>query len=246
MKKILIIGAASAIATETAKSFAKDGAKLFLVDINSERLNSVAKHIKVWAPNSEILNSPLDVNSFDKHCEVFENAVSALNGLDAILIAHGTLPDQKKTQEDVNLIIKEFNTNGLSVISLASIAANYFEKQKKGCIAAISSVAGDRGRQSNYIYGAAKGSIAIYFQGLRNRLFPSGVTVLTIKPGFVDTPMTAHLTKNPLFASAESVGRGIYDSMISGKDIAYIPSYWRIILTVVKLIPEKIFKRLKL
>ena len=129
---------------------------------------------------------------------------------------------------------------------MASIAANYFEKEKKGCIAVISSVAGDRGRQSNYIYGAAKGGVTTFLQGLRNRLSPSGVSVVTIKPGMVDTPMTAHLPKSPLFAKPSDVGKGIYKAMLAGKDIAYLPVYWKLIMFVIKIIPEGIFKKMRL
>ncbi|MGA2297617.1 MAG: SDR family oxidoreductase [FCB group bacterium] len=245
MKNILIIGAASAIAQETAKCFAKDDAHLFLVDISLGRLEAVRDDI-LARDKINIELDVLDVNDFDKHNIIFQKAVETLGGLDAILIAHGTLPDQIKTQENPELIRKEFITNGLSVISLASIAANYFEQQGKGCIAVISSVAGDRGRQSNYIYGSAKGAVSIFLQGLRNRLAPKGVNVLTIKPGMVDTPMTAHLPKSPLFAKPSLVGRGIYNAMKEGKDVVYLPGYWRLIMFIIKLIPEAIFKKMKL
>lgn len=245
MKRVMIFGAASAIAHETAKKFAESGSNLFLVDLNLARVEAVAEDLRVRYP-AKIYVSAMDANQFDKHQELFEEAVRTLGGLDAILIAHGTLPDQEKTQASPKLIIREFNTNCVSVISLASIAANYFEKQKKGCIAAISSVAGDRGRQSNYIYGAAKGGISIFFQGLRNRLSASGVNVLTIKPGFVDTPMTAHLPKNLLYASPAKIGEGIYNAMKNGTDIAYLPGFWRLIMFIIKHIPESIFKKMKL
>ena len=244
MKKILIIGAAPAIAQETAKCFAKDDAHLFLVDLSLGRLQAVRDDI-LAREKINIELDVLDVNDFEKHNFIFQKAVEILGGLDAILIAHGTLPDQIKTQENPELIRKEFNTNGLSVISLASIGA-YFEPLGKGCIAVISSVAGNRGRQSNYIYGSAKGAVSIFLQGLRNRLAPKGVNVLTIKPGMVDTPMTAHLPKSPLFAKPAVVGKGIYNAMKEGKDVVYLPGYWRLIMFIIKLIPESIFKKMKL
>jgi len=107
-------------------------------------------------------------------------------------------------------------------------------------------VAGDRGRQSNYVYGAAKGAVSIFLQGLRNRLTPFGVTVLTLKPGFVDTPMTAHIPKNPLFANPKSVGKRIYKAVKNQEDVVYIPSFWRPIMTMITHIPERFFKRLEL
>jgi decaprenylphospho-beta-D-erythro-pentofuranosid-2-ulose 2-reductase len=146
----------------------------------------------------------------------------------------------------VEEILKEFTTNCTSVISLLTILADYFEQQRRGCIAVISSVAGDRGRQSNYVYGAAKGAVTVFLQGLRNRLHKSGVAVITIKPGTVDTPMTASLKKGLLFASASSVGQGIYAAMKNRKEIVYLPWYWRPIMFIVRSIPEPIFKKLSL
>jgi short-subunit dehydrogenase len=132
------------------------------------------------------------------------------------------------------------------VISLLTLLANYFEHQKRGCIAVISSVAGDRGRQSNYVYGAAKGAVTIFLQGLRNRLASKGVAVVTIKPGMVDTPMTAHMRKSRLFASAETVGQGIYQAMVKRRDVVYMPGYWRYIMWIIKSIPESRFKNLRI
>jgi len=124
--------------------------------------------------------------------------------------------------------------------------ANYFEKRGKGNITVISSVAGDRGRQSNYIYGSAKGALSVFLQGLRNRLAPRGVSVTTIKPGFIDTPMTADIKKGPLFASAELVGTRVYKAMKRGESVVYTPFFWRFIMLIIIHIPECIFKRLKL
>ncbi len=245
MKKVLIFGGASAIATETAKLFAKEGAHLFLADISTARLEAVRDDI-IAHYKTRIDIFELNVNDFDRHQEAFDAAVNAMDGVDAVLVAHGTLPDQPKAQKDRELTLREFSTNGTSVISLLTIAANYFEQKKEGCIAAISSVAGDRGRQSNYIYGAAKGAVSLFLQGLRNRLSKSGVGVVTIKPGFVDTPMTAHLDKNPLYASPAKIGSIIHSAMKSGKGIVYAPGYWRLIMLVIKMIPESIFKKLSL
>ncbi|NLO19811.1 MAG: SDR family oxidoreductase [Ignavibacteria bacterium] len=245
MKKILIIGACSAIAQETAKLFAKDGHQLFLADINNTGLEIVKKELLLMG-ETEIFTSFFDVTEFSKHSQLIENAISSLNGLDLLFIAHGTLPNQEEVQKDASRAIKEFEINAMSVISLCTIAANYFEEKKDGAIAVISSVAGDRGRQSNYLYGSAKGAVSLFLQGLRNRLSKSNVHILTIKPGLVDSPMTAHLPKNFLFAKPSDIAKGIYKAIEGRKDIVYLPSYWWLILTTLKLIPESIFKKMNL
>jgi decaprenylphospho-beta-D-erythro-pentofuranosid-2-ulose 2-reductase len=243
--RVAIIGATSSLAHETAKCFAKDGAELFLVARNAEKLQAIADDLKVrGAPRVETY--VLDLNEFDQHEEMLNTAVQTLQGLDRLLIAHGTLGDQRKCELSVSETMKELNTNLLSVISLLTLSANYFEQEKRGCIAVISSVAGDRGRGSNYVYGTAKGALSVFLQGLRNRLSKSHVSVVTIKPGTVDTPMTANLKKGLLFAQPRSVGEGIYRAMQSGKDVVYLPGYWRVIMFVIKSIPEKVFKGLSL
>ena len=141
---------------------------------------------------------------------------------------------------------KEFDTNFISVVSLLTQLANHFSAKKSGTIAVISSVAGDRGRQSNYIYGAAKGALSVLLQGLRNRLYSDNVHVLTIKPGFVDTPMTSEIKKNFLFVKPEYVAAAIKSAVEKKKDVIYVPWFWRYIMLIIKLIPEFIFKRLSL
>ncbi len=243
--RIVIVGATSAIAHETAKCFAQEGADLFLVGRSAEKLTAVANDLKVRGAK-RVETFLLDVSDLDRHQEMFETALTALDGLDMLLIAHGTLGDQRKCELSVAETLKEFTNNCTSVISLLTISANYFELHKRGCIAVISSVAGDRGRQSNYVYGATKGALNVFLQGLRNRLSRSGVCVLTIKPGFVDTPMTASIRKGPLFASSRTVGQGIYQAMKQRKDIVYLPWFWRFIMFVVRSIPERIFKKMSL
>ncbi len=241
--KILIIGATSAIAHETAKFFARDGADLFLVARNNERLEDVSNDLKVrGAKRTETFL--LDLNDLDRHQEMVQTSIDTLGGLDMVLISHGTLGDQQLCQQSVAKTLEELTTNFTSVISLLTILANYFEQQKRGCIAVVSSVAGDRGRRSNYVYGTAKGAVSIFLQGLRSRLSTSGVTVVTVKPGLVDTPMTASMKKGLLFAQPRKVGEGIYQAMKKGKEVVYLPWFWRPIMLIIKSIPESVFKKM--
>src|SRR5712691_1291526 len=243
--RILIVGATSAIAHETAKCFAKDGVEFFLVGRSSEKLEDVGNDLKVRGAR-RVETYVLDVVDIDRHQEMVESAISTLDGLDMVLIAHGTLGDQQKCERSVAEMMKEFTTNCTSVISLLTILANYFERQKRGCIAVVSSVAGDRGRKSNYVYGASKGAVSIFLQGLRNRLDKSGVAIVTIKPGIVDTPMTAALKKGLLFANVRVVGQGVYQAMKKRKEVVYLPWYWRVVMFMLRRIPEPVFKKLSM
>ncbi|TFW22238.1 SDR family oxidoreductase [Duganella callida] len=245
MQKILIIGATSAIAEATARRFAQRGDALYLLARNSERLDGLLADLKIRGAAISA-GARFDANDFDQHAACIERAAGALGGLDAVLIAHGTLPDQKACQADAALALREISTNALSVISLLTHIANRFEAQRGGTIAVIGSVAGDRGRQSNYVYGSAKGMLATFLQGLRNRLCKAGVHVLTIKPGFVDTPMTAAFPKSPLWATPEQVAAAIVRAMDGKRNVLYTPFFWWGIMTIIRHIPEAIFKKLSL
>jgi decaprenylphospho-beta-D-erythro-pentofuranosid-2-ulose 2-reductase len=189
----------------------------------------------------------MDATDRARHVALLDAAEQAMDGLDTVLVAHGVLPDQKAGEASVERMLADIDANALSVLSLLTPLANRFEAKRAGTIAVISSVAGDRGRTSNYVYGAAKGMVTIFLQGLRNRLAASGIAVVTIKPGFVDTPMTAHLPKGgPLWAKPEDVAAGIVAAIDKGRDVVYLPWFWRIIMLIIRHIPERIFKRLSL
>lgn len=245
MKKVLIIGATSAIAEATARRFARRGEQLALVARNPERLKAMAKDLKIRGA-STVNTYTLDVNDTDNRTRVLDTAITDMQGLDIVLVAHGTFPDQKQCEKDMTLLEHTLQSNANSVLVMVSHLANYFEQQQSGCIAVISSVAGDRGRQSNYIYGAAKGMVSIFMQGLRNRLARTGVDVVTIKPGFVDTPMTAAFKKGLLWAQPDSVARGIVRAIDKGKSEVYLPWFWWYIMFVIRNIPELVFKRMSL
>lgn len=245
MKKILIVGATSAIAEATARIWAQAGDHLFLVARNAEKLEAIASDLRVRGCQ-KVETYVMDVNDFVVQPAMLDAAEQALNGLDTVLIAHGTLSDQAACQQSIELTMQEIRTNALSTIGLLTHIANRFEQQQKGTIAVISSIAGDRGRQSNYVYGSAKAMVSTFTSGLRQRLYKSGVFVINIKPGFVDTPMTAKFKKNHLWASTEKVSASIVSACKKKSDVVYIPRFWRAIMTIICLIPEKFFKRMKL
>ena len=245
MKNILIIGATSAIAEATARLWAAQGHRLYLLGRNTERLTAIAVDLKVRGAEF-VQYAMLNVNDFVQHATVLDTAIAAMDSIDIVLIAHGTLGDQKACEQDFDATFQEFNTNAISSISLLTHLANYFEAQQRGSIAVISSVAGDRGRQSNYVYGSAKGTVTIFLQGLRNRLHRSGVQVLTIKPGFVDTPMTADLKKGLLWVSPETIASSIHYGIEKRCDVIYAPSIWILIMALIKLMPESIFKKMRM
>ncbi|WP_343578058.1 SDR family oxidoreductase [Pseudomonas sp.] len=246
MKNILIIGATSTIANACARSWAAQQARFFLVGRNTERLAQVADDLRARGAK-EVLTYPLDMNDLPAHEAMLGSAFSSLGTLDISLIAHGTLPDQSACQQDVELALREFSSNGISVIALLTRLANRFEQQRSGTIAVISSVAGDRGRPSNYLYGTAKAAVSTFCEGLRARLFKSGVHVLTIKPGFVDTPMTQGLPlPKALVATPERVAKDIVSAIENKKGSIYTPNFWALIMLIIRSIPQFIFKRISL
>lgn len=241
--KIVVFGATSAIACETLKLLVQN--ELCLVGRSSERLEIVAQDLRVRGA-SNVMVKVADVGNPDC-AEVLVNEIKIDFGdFDAVIVAHGNLPDQEEAIATYESARKAIEVNFLSVVALLTPIANYFEEKGAGKIAVISSVAGDRGRQSNYVYGSAKGATSLFLQGLRNRLAKANVQVLTVKPGFVDTPMTAHLPKGPLFAQPGAVARGIIRALDKGYDEVYLPWFWMPIMTAIKSIPETFFKRMSL
>jgi len=242
---ILIIGATSAIAGATARAYAQRGARLFLVGRDAQRLGILADDLRVLGA-ADVVTFACDLTDFERHPELVAKAREGLGRIDVALIAHGILGDQRAEEADFDKARENLTVNALSPISLLTRLTPVMREQGSGTLAAIASVAGDRGRQSNFVYGAAKGALAIYLQGLRNRLYPDGVHVLTIKPGFVDTPMTRDFPKGPLWVGPEVIARGIVRAVERRRNVVYLPWFWRPIMAIIKAIPEPIFKRLKL
>jgi short-subunit dehydrogenase len=246
VRRILIIGATSAIAEATARIYAARGDALFLVGRNLAHLQAIADDLKVRGA-VRVATATLEVTDFAAHQAVLDQAEQELGGVEIALIAHGTLSDQAACQTSVDTMRREFDINGLSVMALLTALANRFEAREQGTLAVISSVAGDRGRQSNYVYGSAKATVTTFLSGLRQRLAKSNVNVLTIKPGFVDTPMTAGIpNKGALWAKPDRVAAGIVRAIDKQRNVIYLPWFWRFIMLIIRHIPEPIFKKLKL
>jgi len=244
MKKVLIIGAASAIAEAVAREFAAQGAAVFLVGRTPQKLEAIAADLRVRGA-AQVGSQCMDATDYPAHAEMLRAADAAMGGLDYALIAHGTLPDQAACAADVNATLTAMDVNATSVISLATLIANHLEQRGSGCLAVISSVAGDRGRASNYVYGSAKAAVTAFCSGLAVRMLAVGVRVLTIKPGFVDTPMTAEFKKGALWASPQAVGQRIHRAMLKEQGTVYVPGFWRYIMLIIRHIPEFVFLKLK-
>ncbi|GGD04812.1 short-chain dehydrogenase [Halopseudomonas salina] len=189
----------------------------------------------------------MDVNDLDTHPEMLNACLRELHHIDVALVAHGTLPDQTKCENDVGVLLDTFATNAVSTIMLLSVIANHLEIQCSGTLAVISSVAGDRGRQSNYVYGAAKAAVSTFCEGLRARLYKVGVHVVTIKPGFVSTPMTAGLDlPKKLTVSPERAGQAIRRAIERKMNVVYVPGFWWWIMLIIRSMPHDILKRTRL
>lgn len=247
MKTTLIIGATSAMAEHTARRLAADGEHLLLAARNTDALAPVAEDLRVRGASKVETLPGFDAASPQGMQALLDALQSLTEPLDRILIAHGHLPDQQACETEPETAARDVEINFTSTVRLCTVLAGLLSEQGHGTLAVISSVAGLRGRQSNYLYGAAKGGLNVFLQGLRNRLHADGVRVLTLLPGFVDSPMTAEMDKGPLFVSAETAGRLIHRALTgSRRDVVYVPFFWRYILWIIRAIPESVFKRLSL
>ncbi len=246
MRRVLLIGATSAIAQEVGRLYAARQSHLYLVGRTAEKLEAVAADCRVRG--AVIVGvSVWDARWWEKATELIEQARQALGMLEVVLIAHGNLPRQDELWHAPQQMVEQFHVNATSVIALLSALVPVMEQQRRGVIGVISSVAGERGRAQMAVYGAGKAAVTAFCAGVRGYLHPFGVRVITIKPGYVDTPMTAHLPKNFLFASPQRVARRIYQALEKGyPDILYVPWWWRFIMAGVRLIPEPLFKRIRI
>ena len=245
MKNVAIFGAYSAIAEATGRQLANADSRFFLVGRDREKLDQVAADLQVRGAQ--------DVYVFDCYlaapAEVLASVdalFDALGTVDVALLAHGTLPDQKACEGDAGQTIAALEVNALSHIGVLTLLAERFEQQGTGTIAVITSVAGDRGRKSNYVYGAAKRAVSTFLDGLRHRFAATNVRVIDIRPGFVDTPMTADFTKGALWASPQKVGADIARAIDKGKPVTYTPWFWRYIMLIIRNVPAFVFHKTNL
>jgi decaprenylphospho-beta-D-erythro-pentofuranosid-2-ulose 2-reductase len=242
---VLVLGATSSIAIATMRRLAAPHRHFMLVARNSDRLTAVAQDLSTRGALA-VDTWVMDLDDTTAHSEMLAIAAKRLDRIDLALIAHGVLGDQQAAEADFEIAAAILHTNFISTVSLLTWLGNHFHAQGGGTLAVLSSVAGDRGRKSNYVYGASKGALNVFLEGLRNRIDRDGVQVLTIKPGFVATPMTAHVPQNPLFASPDRVARGILKAVERRRDVAYVPWFWAGIMLLVRAIPNFVFKKMNL
>jgi len=245
MKNILVIGASSSIAKECCKIWALEKNNLFLVSRNKHELDKLVNDLKI-INNNHYEKFLLDVNDFKKHDELIKTAIHKLDKIDIVLIAHGILSNQNQILNNTNEIIKEINTNGVSTICLIVELVKELKKNNGGVIATITSVAGDRGKSSNFIYGSSKSMVSCFLSGLRQKLFNTNIHVIDIKPAFINSKMTDNYKKNFLWKDPSDIAPQIVKEINKKKDIIYAPKYWKLISLIINLIPEFIFKRIKL
>lgn len=243
--RVLVLGATSSIAIATMRELATPKTRFMLVARNPRKLSAVAQDLLTrGAATAETWVADLDDTA--AHPEILATAVERLGDIDLALLAHGVLGDQAAAEADYATAEAILHTNFLSPVSLVTWLANYFQARRSGVLAVISSVAGDRGRKSNYVYGASKGALNVFLDGVRNRIDRDGVHVMTIKPGFVATPMTAHIPQNALFASPEQVAKGIIAAVERRQDVVYVPWFWAAIMFLIRSVPGRFFKKLNL
>jgi len=244
-KNILIIGATSGIARAIAHEYAKQKQPLILAGRDRGEMERLASDIRI-RHRVPVCVKIFHAEAYDEHAGFFASCLEEPGGLGGMILAYGYMQDQLSAQADFRVARQMIEVNFTSCVSILETAARYFEQEQNGFMAVISSVAGDRGRQSNYIYGSSKGALSVYLQGLRSRMFRSGVHVATIKPGFVDTQMTYGLNGMFLVAKPEDVARRVCLAIEKGQEIVYVPGFWAFIMLVIKAMPERVFKRLKL
>lgn len=243
MSYVLIIGAKSDIAKEIARVYAKNGYNLYLAGRNIESLSYFSTDIKLRS-SVQINLKEFDVTDFNSHQNFYDSLEEKPIGVIAVA---GYMAEQKECEKDFTKTLNTINVNFTGTISILNTIANNMEKNKNGFIVGISSVAGDRGRKANYIYGSTKAGFSTYLSGLRNRLFISNIHVLTVKPGFVDTKMTKDMDlPEKLTAKPNEVARDIYKAQQNKKDILYTQWIWRYIMFIIRSIPEMIFKKMSI
>lgn len=241
--RVLILGATSPIARELALRFARDGADLYLAGRDLAEAGRIAQDLAVRTGCAARAGA-FDAADFASHAGFVRHTIHELGGLDGVVVAFGTLGDEAAAQSDPTEALKTISQNFTGAVSIMTLLADHLKAQERGFVIVLASVAGDRGRARNYVYGSAKGALALFAQGLRGRLARSGVHVMTAKLGFVDTRMTWGRDGLVLTASPEKAAEKIYAAWRRGAEVAYVPGFWRPIMAAIKIVPERFFKRL--
>jgi decaprenylphospho-beta-D-erythro-pentofuranosid-2-ulose 2-reductase len=243
----IIVGATSEITRAVALELARSGGRFVVAGRDVEELAVVAEDLRLRT-GATVTAIPLDVTAYETHGSFFQACLAALETIEGIIIGQGYMADQQSAASDWTTARQMIEVNYASAVSLLNLFADHLANEGRGYICGISSVAGDRGRQSNYLYGSTKAAFSAYLAGLRNRLYRNGVAVITVKPGFVDTSMTWGLfnSHSPLVASPECVAKDIARAIRRRKNTVYTPWFWSFVMPVIRMIPESIFKRLSL
>jgi decaprenylphospho-beta-D-erythro-pentofuranosid-2-ulose 2-reductase len=245
MKSVVIFGGYSAIAEAVARRLIAPDIQFVLIGRNADRLSAVADDLRVrGAGGAETITA--DLADLDALPALVEQISSTAAPIELALLAHGTLPDQAAATADAAILRAAVEVNGMSHLLLSQLLIDRLTNQGTGTLAVITSVAGDRGRKSNYVYGAAKRLVSTYLEGLRHQCASSAVKVIDIRPGFVDTPMTAAFPKGALWSSADKVAGAILAAISADRSPAYVPRFWRLIMLIIRHLPEVIFKRMNL
>jgi short-subunit dehydrogenase len=246
-KSLVILGGASRVGRALAHAFAREGYDLLLGDLDLDEAGYVADDVRVRHGVS-VQTLAFDAATFDTHAAFVDSCETALGGIpDGLVVCFGYMAEQEAAQNDFTLVLRMIDVNLTGTMSVLERFASKFAARGVGFIAVLSSVAGDRGRQSNYLYGTTKAGLSAYLQGLRNRLQASGVQVLTVKPGFMDTKMTYGLPLPALLvATPEQAAQDIVRAVRKRQDVVYVRFFWRYIMLIIRWIPECVFKRMHL
>ncbi len=244
-KRILVLGATSGIAEACIRLWAERGDSLYLVARDADRLAVVAADARTRGA-AFVDSAVANLDETAAHAEMLAHAINGLGGLDIAFLALGVLGDQGEAERNFAVANQILQTNFNAPVSLLTWLGSYAAQRKAGTLAVLSSVAGERGRKSNYVYGSSKAGLTAFVDGLRNRIDREGVRVMTIKPGPVKTAMTEGMKGSEKFADVEVVAASLVKAIDKGTDVVYVPGIWRVIMCVIRMIPERVFKKLNL
>ena len=245
MMTVLILGATSPIARALAREYARKGATVALGARDEEEAGRLAADLRIRF-GVEAKAYRFDARSYEEHPGLLRQVIADTGAIDVAIVAFGDLGDRQQSIADFGAARVVLETNYVGAASVCEAAAREMASQRRGTIVGIGSVAGDRGRYANYFYGSAKGAFALYLQGLRARMFHEGVHVLTVKPGFVDTPMTWGLRGRIPIATPESLALAIVRAVDRRTNVLYYPWFWRWVMALVRAVPESRWKKLKI